>query len=182
MKHKEIYFDKLKSLKLSSIGLFGSRQEVLSMLKKYDSISTSLYNKLIRDEENITLAPGIHAILPIDIHKNNKNKKWNKIIYLFYCCSSLFVMLYELVKECHYENEHFSTTNSKTMMWCSRHGYMRAALWSISTVHSNKQNQKTFFPLKSCIFLKLTYHSEIYEKVVFLLLLWLANFKKLTTL
>eukprot|EP01083_Nonionella_stella_P119979 359057_1 len=49
---REIYFEKLIPLKVSAIGLFGSRKEVLCMLMKYKSISKALYDKLIDDETN----------------------------------------------------------------------------------------------------------------------------------
>ena len=80
---KDIYFDKLKILNISSIGLFGSREEVLTMLKNFNSISDALYNQLI-DPECFDISPGIHSILPIGIQKDDNIRKWDGTIYLFY--------------------------------------------------------------------------------------------------
>ena len=80
---RDIYFDKLKSLKVASIGLFGSRLEVLAMLKHFNSISDALYDKLT-DKECEDLSPGIHAILPVNLQKEDNIKSWDGIIYLFY--------------------------------------------------------------------------------------------------
>eukprot|EP01083_Nonionella_stella_P225640 801980_1 len=81
---REIYFEKLKPLKVSAIGLFGSRKEVLCMLMKYKSISKALYDKLIDDETNDVLSPGIHGILPVHLQQENKMHDWDRVIYLFY--------------------------------------------------------------------------------------------------
>ena len=80
---KDIYFEKLKALNIASIGLFGSRQEVLTMLKNFNSISDALYNCLI-DKENEDLLPGIHAILPIGLQNMERKTKWDGTVYLFY--------------------------------------------------------------------------------------------------
>eukprot|EP01083_Nonionella_stella_P225647 801991_1 len=81
---REIYFEKLKPLKVSAIGLFGSRKEVLCMLMKYKSISKALYDKLIDDETNDVLSPGIHGILPVHLQQDNRMDAWDRVIYLFY--------------------------------------------------------------------------------------------------
>ena len=80
---KDVYFEKLKSLNIASIGLFGSRQEVLNMLDKFNSISKLLHEKLM-DKECDDLSAGIHAILPVKLQKNDNIKKWDGTIYLFY--------------------------------------------------------------------------------------------------
>ena len=79
---KDIYFEKLQSLNVASIGLFGSRKEVLSMLKSFNSISNVLYDRLI-DPECQDISPGIHAILPVNLQKadNKKLQKWDGVIY-----------------------------------------------------------------------------------------------------
>eukprot|EP01084_Bolivina_argentea_P136696 240736_1 len=82
---KDIYFDKLEPLEVSSIGLFGSREEVLNMLIKYNTISKTLYDTLIKDETNEYIQSGIHALLPINLQENKQNiKKWDHVIYFFY--------------------------------------------------------------------------------------------------
>ncbi len=78
---KEIYFDKLKKLDVQSIGLFGSRREVLTMLLKYNAISQPLYDVLKNDIEHRYLQPGIHAILPCRLQKGSNFNKWDGIIY-----------------------------------------------------------------------------------------------------
>ena len=80
---KNIYFEKLKSLKVASIGLFGSREEVLNMLTNFDAISVTLCNKLI-DKECKDISAGIHAILPTKLQKEDNIKSWDGTIYLFY--------------------------------------------------------------------------------------------------
>eukprot|EP01083_Nonionella_stella_P119978 359054_1 len=81
---REIYFEKLIPLKVSAIGLFGSRKEVLCMLMKYKSISKALYDKLIDDETNAVLSPGIHGIVPVNLQQDTHMDDWDRVIYLFY--------------------------------------------------------------------------------------------------
>eukprot|EP01083_Nonionella_stella_P225644 801987_1 len=80
----EIYFEKLTPLKVSAIGLFGSREEILCMLMKYKSISKALYDKLIDDETNAVLSPGIHGIVPVNLQQDTHMDDWDRVIYLFY--------------------------------------------------------------------------------------------------
>ena len=80
---KDIYFEKLKLLNVAPIGLFGSREEVLTMLTNFNSISNTLYNKLI-DKECQDISAGIHAILPVNLQKGDNIKSWDGTIYLFY--------------------------------------------------------------------------------------------------
>eukprot|EP01083_Nonionella_stella_P146989 463037_1 len=81
---KEIYFEKLKGLKLSPIGLFGSKHEILNMLQQYEAISKTLFDALTNDDKYDYLQPGIHAILPVHLHTSDNMKKWDNILYLFY--------------------------------------------------------------------------------------------------
>ena len=69
-------------MSIRSIGLFGSRDEVLTMLENFHSISKQLLNKLM-DADNECLTPGIHAILPINL-KRKSGAAWDTTIYLFY--------------------------------------------------------------------------------------------------
>ncbi len=51
---KEIYFEKLKKLNIFSIGLYGTRQEILHLLlHKFKAISARLYDVLVNDDENV---------------------------------------------------------------------------------------------------------------------------------
>jgi len=62
----DIYFDKLKRLKVRTIGVFGSRQEVLDTLTEFAAISEAMYGALQSEhEETVSLQPGIHGSVAI---------------------------------------------------------------------------------------------------------------------
>ena len=82
MNSKEIYFENLQKLKIKSIGVFGSRREVLETLLAFSAISRTILDTLKSDDDNEYLLPGIHAILPVDLQQDGY--RWNEIIYLFY--------------------------------------------------------------------------------------------------
>ena len=81
---KSINFTKLEELGVQPIGLFGSRQEVLDMLLKFGAISNAMAVALGKDVDHELLQPGIHAVLPINLHKPSAAREWDHVVYLFY--------------------------------------------------------------------------------------------------
>ena len=82
MNSKEIHFEKLQKLKIKRVGVFGSRQEVLDTLFGFSAISTAIVDALKSDDEDDYLLPGIHAILPVNLHQDGY--RWDEVIYIFY--------------------------------------------------------------------------------------------------
>ena len=82
MNSKEIHFEKLKKLKIKSIGVFGSRREVIGTLFLLSAISGAMYDALKSDDDNRYILPGIHAILPVNLHQDGY--RWDEVIYIFY--------------------------------------------------------------------------------------------------
>ena len=79
---KHIEFEKLKRLKIESIGVFGSREEVLDILIGFDAISKPMSDALREDESHYILQPGLHCILPVNLQQ--PEYEWNGVMYLFY--------------------------------------------------------------------------------------------------
>ena len=79
----EIYFEKLKDLNIKSIGVFGTRAEVLDTLCALSGISKSMFNALKSDDSNNGwIRPGIHAVLPINLQQPSFD--WDGMIFVFY--------------------------------------------------------------------------------------------------
>ena len=78
-----IYFEKLKDLKVKSIGVFGTREEVLDTLYALSGISKSIFNALKSDDSNNGwLKPGIHAVLPANLQQPGID--WDGMIFVLY--------------------------------------------------------------------------------------------------
>ena len=83
MKSNEMYFEKLKDLKIKSIGVLGTREEVVDTLHGFGAISKSIFNALKSDDSNSgSLSPGIHAILPVNLQQPGFN--WDGVLFVFY--------------------------------------------------------------------------------------------------
>lgn len=78
-----IDFEKLRNLKIKSIGIFGSREEVLDILLGFSAISTAMVNTLKSDgDDNSWLSCGIHTILPMNLQQCGH--RWDEVAYVFY--------------------------------------------------------------------------------------------------
>ena len=83
MNSNETYFEKLKDLKIKSIGVLGTREEVVDTLHGFAAISKSIFNALKSDDSNSgPLSPGIHAILPSKLQQPGFD--WDGVIFVFY--------------------------------------------------------------------------------------------------
>ena len=60
---EQIYFHRLHGIHPKPIGIFGSRQEVVEMLLRFNAISELLADCLLNDNDNNYLQPGIHGML-----------------------------------------------------------------------------------------------------------------------
>ena len=78
---KEIYFEKLKDLKIKSIGFFGTREEIVDMLRQIAGCSETILQSLkLDDHHQQSIEPGIHAILPVNL----QHSQWDGVIFVFY--------------------------------------------------------------------------------------------------